>query len=182
MIKLDRYLCSWLNWIKHRPPKLKTVGSNPTEHTLTMNIGTILNNSGCKIRVFDQSTRTALEAAKVLGCDVAQIAKSLIFRTESGRPVLVVTSEINRVNEEKIGQILGEKINKADADFVRSETGYVIGGVPPFGFEKEIVTLVDEDLLRYPDVWASAGAINSVFRMETKRLIEMTKGQIVGVK
>lgn len=147
-----------------------------------MDIREILNKFGFEVKVFAQSTRTAQEAAQALGCDVAQIAKSLIFRTKSGNPLLVITSGINRVNEKKIEQILGEAIGKADADFVRTETGYVIGGVPPFGFDKKIITLIDEDLLKYANVWASSGAVNSVFRIEINKLVEITNGQIVGVK
>ena len=83
-----------------------------------------------EVQELDQSTRTAAEAASAIGCEVAQIAKSILFRAEvSGRPVLVIASGVNRVNEKAIAKLLGEKPGKADADFVRAETGFVIGGV-----------------------------------------------------
>ena len=83
---------------------------------------------------FDASTRTAADAAAAIGCEVAEIAKSLIFRAEpSGRAVLVITSGVNRVDERKVGELVGEKTTRADADFVREKTGFAIGGVPPLG-------------------------------------------------
>ena len=126
------------------------------------------------IKKFDQSTRTAAEAAAALGCEVAQIAKSLIFRDENDNPVLIIASGVNRVNE----QNFGKKIFKADADFVRSKTGYVIGGVPPFGFENKIETYIDKDLLKFEEVWAAAGTPNTVFKIKTEKLIEKSGAKV----
>src|ERR1700742_164981 len=98
-----------------------------------LKIQTFLGGS-FEVLEFTESTRTAEEAAAAIGCTVAQIAKSLIFRTaETKRPVLVVASGVNRVDEKKVALAIGEKIARADADFVRAQTGYSIGGVPPVG-------------------------------------------------
>jgi prolyl-tRNA editing enzyme YbaK/EbsC (Cys-tRNA(Pro) deacylase) len=129
------------------------------------------------------STRTAAEAASAIGCQVAQIAKSIVFRTlETGKPVLVVASGVNRVNESSIRDRVGEPVEKADADFVREKTGFAIGGVPPVGHLEPIYTIVDEELLQLGDVWAAAGTPNSVFRLNGKLLLEMTSGVAMSVK
>ncbi len=112
----------------------------------------ILHQKGLDFKVVElsSSTRTANEAAETIGCEVAQIIKSLIFRTKtSNRPILVLASGINRVNEESIELELEEKISKADADFTREVTGYAIGGIPPVGHKQIIDTFIDEDLLKY---------------------------------
>lgn len=129
------------------------------------------------------STRTALEAAQAVGCSVGQIAKSIIFRArQSDRPVLVVTSGSNRVNEKRVAELIGEQLGKADAEFVRGRTGFVIGGVPPVGHDAPVETLVDEDLLQYEEIWAAAGTPNAVFRLTPQTLVEMTGGRVVRVK
>lgn len=128
------------------------------------------------------STRTAQDAANAIGCTVAQIAKSLIFRgSQSGRPVLVIASGVNRVDEKIIGQWLGEEIGKADADFVRQETGFVIGGVPPLGHLRAIPTFIDEDLLTYDVIWAAAGTPHAVFRLTPHDLVRATGGQVAAI-
>jgi prolyl-tRNA editing enzyme YbaK/EbsC (Cys-tRNA(Pro) deacylase) len=129
------------------------------------------------------STRTAAEAAAAVGCEVGQIAKSLVFRgVQSGEPVLVIASGANRVNEQRVAEWLGEPIEKADADFVRSRTGFVIGGVPPVGHPRPLRTCIDEDLLRYDTIWAAAGHPKAVFQLTPRDLVDMTKGHIMAVK
>jgi prolyl-tRNA editing enzyme YbaK/EbsC (Cys-tRNA(Pro) deacylase) len=129
------------------------------------------------------STRTAAEAAQAIGCTVAQIAKSLIFRAEqTNQAVLVIASGVNRVDVARISTALGEPIGKADADFVRQQTGFVIGGVPPVGHPMRLPTFVDEDLLQYPDIWAAAGTPNAVFRLTPVQLVQITAGQVLQVK
>jgi prolyl-tRNA editing enzyme YbaK/EbsC (Cys-tRNA(Pro) deacylase) len=131
------------------------------------------------VQELDKSTRTAAEAAEAIGCEVAQIAKSILFRGgESGRPVLVIASGINRVDEKAVADLIGEPLAKADADFVRRETGFVIGGVPPVGHDKPILTLVDQDLLRFQEIWAAAGTPFAVFRLDPKSLQTLTGGQV----
>jgi prolyl-tRNA editing enzyme YbaK/EbsC (Cys-tRNA(Pro) deacylase) len=132
---------------------------------------------------FDAGTRTAADAAAAVGCAVAEIAKSLLFRgKESGRPVLVVASGTNRVDEKKVAAAIGEKIGRADADFVREKTGFAIGGVPPIGHVVAPLTLIDEDLLALPTIWAAAGTPNAVFKLTPGELVELTGGRVAEVK
>ncbi len=141
------------------------------------------HNFGLEIVQFDASTRTAADAAATIGCGVHQIVKSLIFKGKtSGDPLLIVASGINRVNEKTVKSIIGEKLGKADADFVREHTGYAIGGVPPLGHIKKIKTFIDEDLLNYEELWAAAGTPNSVFRLTPTILQEITGGQVISIK
>jgi prolyl-tRNA editing enzyme YbaK/EbsC (Cys-tRNA(Pro) deacylase) len=128
------------------------------------------------------STRTAAEAADAIGCTIAQIAKSLIFKGKnSGKPVLVITSGTNRVNTKTIKGLLGEAIEKADADFVRATTGFAIGGIPPVGHTQPVITFIDEDLLQYDEIWAAAGTPRAVFKLKSGDLEKMTDGRVVAV-
>jgi len=129
------------------------------------------------------STRTAVEAANAIGCSVEQIAKSILFRTvKDKKPVLVIASGVNRVNEARVADIVGEPIEKADAAYVREKTGFVIGGVPPIGHLESIHTIIDEDLLRLGELWAAAGAPNSVFKLSATSLLEITAGTLNSIK
>lgn len=128
------------------------------------------------------SARTAADAAGAVGCRVDQIAKSLVFRLrQSGRPLLVVTSGAHRVNETKVAALVGEALDRADADFVRAETGFAIGGVAPIGHVKPVVTLIDEHLLTFEEIWAAAGHPNTVFRLRPADLVAMTGGRVAAV-
>jgi prolyl-tRNA editing enzyme YbaK/EbsC (Cys-tRNA(Pro) deacylase) len=128
------------------------------------------------------STRTAVEAAQAIGCEVGQIVKSLVFKGQgSGRPVLVLASGPNRVNEAKIAGQIGEPLGKADADFVRQRTGFAIGGVPPVGHAEPLLTFVDQDLLRYEVIWAAAGTPNAVFRLSPADLLKIAAGQVLDI-
>jgi prolyl-tRNA editing enzyme YbaK/EbsC (Cys-tRNA(Pro) deacylase) len=128
------------------------------------------------------STRTSAEAAQAVGCQVGQIAKSLVFKAlHSQRPVLVIASGANRVDEKKIEALISEPAGKADADFVRQRTGFVIGGVPPLGHSEPLVTFIDQDLFNYVEIWAAAGTPNAVFRLAPDDLVRMTGGQVVRV-
>jgi prolyl-tRNA editing enzyme YbaK/EbsC (Cys-tRNA(Pro) deacylase) len=129
------------------------------------------------------STRTAVEAAQAVGCQVGQIVKSLVFKAKrSGRPILVETSGANRVDERKIEAMIGEPLSKADADFVRQRTGFVIGGVPPVGHQEHLETFVDEDLMQYEQIWAAAGTPNAVFRLTPAELARMAGGRVINVR
>ena len=132
---------------------------------------------------FQESTRTAQEAAERAGCTLGQIIKSLIFKGKTtDKPILVLTSGANRVNEERISEYAGEPIGRADADFVRTVTGFAIGGVPPLGHMNKIETYLDEDLLEYTTIWAAAGTPNAIFELTPNDLQKMTDGQTVKVK
>jgi prolyl-tRNA editing enzyme YbaK/EbsC (Cys-tRNA(Pro) deacylase) len=128
------------------------------------------------------SARTAADAAKAVGCRVDQIAKSLVFRLrDSGRPLLVITSGVHRVNEATVATLVGEAIERADADFVRAETGFAIGGVAPVGHTRPVLTLIDEHLLDFEEIWAAGGHPNTVFRLRPDELVMMTGGRVAAV-
>lgn len=138
------------------------------------------NGLPLKVIEFAASTRTAQDAAQAIGCQVAQIVKSLIFCTkDSHRPILVLASGPNRVDERIIEQYVGEKIVKADADFTRQVTGFAIGGIPPIGHKQPIETYIDEDLLRYESVWAAAGTPHAVFSLPSNKLTALTHGKVI---
>ncbi len=144
-----------------------------------------LSSHGVDLQVVEMpaSTRSAADAAAAIGCQVAQIAKSLIFRAKaSDRPVLVVACGINRVDEKKVAVLIGEAIGKADAEFVRARTGFVIGGVPPVGHAEALTTLIDADLLAFDEIWAAAGTPNAVFRLLPAELVTITGGLVGDVK
>ena len=130
---------------------------------------------------FEASTRTSEDAAAAIGCTVAEIAKSLIFRAADGRPVLVIASGTNRVDEKKVRALLGQKIERADADFVREATGYAIGGVPPVAHATPPIVLIDADLQRFAHVWAAGGTPNAVVRITPADLIRLTEGRVADV-
>jgi prolyl-tRNA editing enzyme YbaK/EbsC (Cys-tRNA(Pro) deacylase) len=139
--------------------------------------------SGYKVIEFTESTRTAQEAADRVGCQLGQIVKSLIFRGKtSNKGILVLTSGSNRVDENKISKYAGEPIGRADPEFVRTITGFAIGGVPPVGHIQPLETFIDEDLLLYAEVWAAAGTPNAVFQLPSSDLVKITSGKIVHVK
>lgn len=143
-----------------------------------------LNAIGLPLEVVELpgSTRTAQEAAQAVGCQVGQIAKSIIFQAlASHRPILVIASGPNCVNEKVIEELIGEAITKADADFVRQRTGFVIGGVPPIGHSEHLETFVDQDLLVYQEIWAAAGTPHAVFRLTPGDLLRMTSGIVIRV-
>lgn len=131
----------------------------------------------CRVATLAGSTRTSEEAAASVGCSVAEIAKSMVFRArETGRPVLAVMSGANRVDTGKLRGLLGEKVDRPDADFVRARTGYAIGGVPPLGHPEPLPTWIDEDLFAFERVWAAAGSPFSVFEIAPPALLAACGG------
>ena len=125
---------------------------------------------------YDVPARTSAQAAEVLGCTVGQIAKSLVFKAQSGRPVLVIASGANRVDEAKVAALVGEPIGKADATFVREATGYAIGGIPPLGHAQRLVPLIDRDLLAYDVVYAAGGTPHAMFPVTPAALVRVSRG------
>lgn len=145
----------------------------------------LLTSLGYSYQVIEhtESTRTAQEAADRAGCELGQIVKSLIFMgKESKKPILVLTSGANRVDEKLISQYAGETIGRADVDFVRAKTGFAIGGVPPIGHAEKMETYLDEDFLQYQTIWAAAGTPNAIFELKTEDLQKMTSGKVVKIK
>lgn len=135
-----------------------------------------------KIVQLKESTRTAEEAAQVIGCEVDQIAKSIIFRlSESKEAVIVITSGKNKVNEMIIELLTGEELEKADAEFVKLATGYSIGGVPPILHDHPLITFIDEDLLKYDTIWGAAGHAQAVFQLTPSELKSITLAEVVKV-
>lgn len=126
------------------------------------------------VREFPEGTRTAEEAAAAVGCDVGQICKSLVFRVGDA-PLLVIASGRNRVDETRFGA------EKADARYVREQTGFAIGGVPPFAHARPMETVVDEDLLAYEVVWAAAGTPRTVFSIAPEQLVAVSGGRVARV-
>ena len=150
-----------------------------------MKVQEALNQYGlsCQVVEMPQSTRTAEDAARAVGCQVGQIVKSLVFQgNQSHQAILVATSGANRVNEKKVAALISEPLSKADADFVREKTGFAIGGVPPVGHAHPIRILIDEDLLQYDEIWAAAGTPRAVFKLTPRELQKITDGQVVAVK
>jgi prolyl-tRNA editing enzyme YbaK/EbsC (Cys-tRNA(Pro) deacylase) len=129
----------------------------------------------------DGTARSAAEAAAAIGCSVAQIAKSLVFRAADGSAVVVIASGANRVAESKVAAALGQPIGKADAEFVRQATGFAIGGVPPVGHATALRTFLDVDLRRLDPIWAAAGHPHAVFRTTAAELERLTGGAVIAL-
>lgn len=125
------------------------------------------------IESFPEGTRTAADAAAAVGCDVAQMAKSIVFRA-GGRAAVIVTSGANRVDTAKAAASLGVALKRADADWVRETTGFAVGGVSPIGHLSPPLILLDADLLTLDPIWAAAGSPRHVFRTSAEALLRMT--------
>jgi prolyl-tRNA editing enzyme YbaK/EbsC (Cys-tRNA(Pro) deacylase) len=143
----------------------------------------VLSGFGARgeVRELDASTRTARDAAAALGCDVGAIASTLVFMAD-GEPVLILTSGAHRVDVTRVGALLGAgELRQATPDEVRTATGYAIGGVAPVGHPQVLRTLVDEDLRRYPVLWAAAGTGHSVFSTTFDELVAISGGELAKV-
>lgn len=132
---------------------------------------------------FAESTRTSAEAANAIGCEVAQIAKSIVFRAKpSGRCIVVIASGADRIDEKKLRAEIGEGVSRANADFVRERTGFAIGGVAPVGHTCEVCVLVDRRLWDLDPIWAAAGTPNTVFRLAADDLHRIPGIRVVDVR
>ena len=135
--------------------------------------------------MLDDAARTAQQAADALGIELGQIAKSIIFkRKPDAVAVLVITSGDRRVDEKKVQALVcgqGQKLGRADAEFVKAATGFSIGGVSPVGHAVAPVTLIDRDLLRFEEIWAAAGHPHGVFRLHPNDLVHLTGAPIADV-
>ncbi|MGA3217972.1 MAG: YbaK/EbsC family protein [Acidimicrobiales bacterium] len=135
-----------------------------------------------EVREMPESTRTADEAAAAVGCSVAQIVKSLVFRSVAAdEPVLVLVSGADRVDEARLAEVVGEEVERATGKFVRERTGYAIGGVPPVGHAQPVATYLDEHLLDHALVWAAAGTPRAVFSIAPADLLRITSARVVAV-
>jgi len=134
------------------------------------------------VRRFPAGTKTAPDAARAVGCEVGQIVKSLVFMAD-GEPLLALTSGANRVDVDKLAALAGAReVSRADADEARAATGFAIGGTPPFGFPRPVQVLMDRDLLAYDEVWAAAGAPDSVFPVAPDELREAAGAEVVDLR
>jgi prolyl-tRNA editing enzyme YbaK/EbsC (Cys-tRNA(Pro) deacylase) len=143
-----------------------------------------LLNAGADFDVVElpASTRTAHDAADAIGCDVGQIAKSLVFKTgTTGRPVMVIASGAHRVDPDKVEALVGEPVALGEPDFVRSSTGFAIGGVPPLGHSQQLTIFLDESLRDYDVLWAAAGTPHAVFELNAEDLPRLTGGRFARV-
>ena len=155
-------------------------------HPSTQKVITAAQTLGLTIEVveFDQTTRTAPDAAAAIGCTVAQIVKSLCFMA-NGEPVMALVSGDNRLDEKKLAALQNvgrKKVKRANADQVREATGFAIGGVPPFGHTNPMIIYIDEDLLQFDVVWAAAGTPHTVFAIPPEQLRDSTNGTIADLK
>ena len=126
---------------------------------------------------FPEDTRSAIQAATALDCELGQIIKSLIFECD-GQPVLALTAGDQQVDTEALGLLCGGNIGKADAELVRTATGFSIGGVPPFGHLKQLSCFVDQSIYRYEIAWGAAGTPDTVFALQTAQLERLSGGEI----
>ena len=140
-------------------------------------------NLTCEVVQMKETTRSAADAARAVGCQVGQIVKSLIFEgKQSHRPILVATSGANRVNEKAVQQNVSEPVKIAKPEYVRQMTGFAIGGVPPVGHDNPLNIFIDEDLLQYNEIWAAAGTPHAVFKLTPDDLKLITNGTVISVK
>lgn len=136
-----------------------------------------------ELQSFPDSTRTAEDAARAVGCEVAQIAKSLVFRSAGSlEQLLIVVSGANRVDLGKVGEQLGERLEMADAKSVRERTGFAVGGVPPLGHDDSLKIYLDRDLLGFELIWAAAGRPDTVFAVAPQELLRVTRAQVIDVR
>ncbi len=157
----------------------------PAQHPTALRIAQLVKDAGLDAQVveFEQTTRTSAEAAAAVGCEVAQIAKTIVFRGKtSGLAIVVVASGSNRVSESKVEALVGEPLGRADADFVRDATGFAIGGVAPLGHTKPVKIVLDEDLGRFETIWAAAGTPFSVFPLKPAELRVLTRADWADVR
>jgi len=154
---------------------------NPTAQKIQDKLGEMGYTN--KVIEFEEPTRTAEEAANRVNCVIGQIVKSLVFQGfPSRRGILILTSGSNRVDINKLENFIGEKVKKANPDFVRESSGFSIGGIPPIGLMNEFSVIMDQDLLQYETLWAAAGTPNSVFEVKPQDLLRMSNAIIKDIK
>lgn len=144
-----------------------------------------LNALGLPVEVlsFTQSTRTSAQAAEAIGCELAQIAKSIVFRaTVSDTAVVVIASGIHRVDSQRLSDLIGEPVGRADADFVRARTGFVIGGVAPLAHTGEVSVWIDDALLEIDPIFAAAGSPHAVFKLSAQDLSKLPNAKIAHLR
>ena len=140
-------------------------------------------NHDVEVRRFPEGTKTAEDAARAVGCDVAQIVKSLVFIADDGRPVLALTSGANRVDVERLARLVGATtVRRANPEEARASTGFAVGGTPPFGHPEPVRTYLDRDLLAHDELWAAAGTPDAVFRTTPEELERAAGAEVADFK
>jgi prolyl-tRNA editing enzyme YbaK/EbsC (Cys-tRNA(Pro) deacylase) len=135
-----------------------------------------------QVRCFPQGTKTAGDAAAAIGCDVAQIVKSLVFMADD-RPLLALTSGANRADVGRLAELTGTtEVRRATPEEARAATGFAVGGTPPFGYPAPLEVLVDRDLMAHGEIWAAAGTPDSVFALSPDELLRLSNGQVADLK
>ena len=147
----------------------------PAENKTARRVQALLG-SAYQVVEFEHSTRGATDAAKAIGCEVHQIAKSLVFRQADEHPVLIIACGDNRVDEQKAAAVIGNVLYRADAEFVKLNSGFSIGGVPPVGHRVPPIVILDHHLKDLDTIWAAAGTPNSVFCLTPEQLVNLTGG------
>ena len=159
---------------------MEEVLTNPS----VVRVTALLKELGCsgEILVLSDSARTALDAAHALGIEVGQVASSIVFKLPNGNPLLIITSGRHRVDTELVAKNLGvEKLHRADADFVKEQSGFSIGGVSPLGWLQPTTVIIDEALNDYEVVWAAAGHPHAVFPTTFDELVRSTEAKPMAV-
>lgn len=150
----------------------------------TLRVKEFLRSRGVEVEIvtFDESTRTSELAAAAIGCEVAQIAKSLLFIVDDQEPILVIASGRNRVDTEKLAERVGNRrVKIANAKTVKQVTSFPVGGVPPVAHSHPLRTILDPTLMRFKIVYAAAGTPNAVFGVHPEELRKLTNGELVDV-
>ncbi|MCR9245543.1 MAG: YbaK/EbsC family protein [bacterium] len=135
----------------------------------------------CDVRTMPESTHSAADAARAIGCEVHEIAKSIVLLSVSQQVILAVLQGTKRASLPRIAELLGEDVKMASAKQVRRLTGYVIGGVPPFGHDAAVVSLLDTDVLELPIVWAAAGSQRAVFSVNPSSLVDAMQARVASL-
>ena len=138
------------------------------------------NGINAEIIMFEaEQAKTSASAAEHLGCEVAQIAKSIVLKAEN--PILVILSGDMRVDLKKLSEVIGEKAKLASPEYVLEEVGFIIGGVPPMGFDRLVQVLMDKSVERFSEVFSSGGSRESILRIKVDELKNATKCELVDV-
>ena len=154
------------------------------KHNSQLKVVEAFKEKGIEIEILnlDVSTKTSQEAADAVNCDIKQIAKSIVvFESIQNKLVLIFGSGPNRVNLKSFENQTNLTIEKADADYVRESTGFVIGGVAPLGHKHKPLYFFDNTLVDFDEVWCAAGTPNSLFKLKTKDLLKVTEAKILNI-
>jgi prolyl-tRNA editing enzyme YbaK/EbsC (Cys-tRNA(Pro) deacylase) len=143
----------------------------------------ILNKLNLNVEIikFEESTKTSQQAADALHTSVSQIGKSIVFKTKSGKFVLIIASGANRINEKTIEKELNDPILRPTPEEIRNYVGYPIGGIPPFGHDNQIILFIDEDLKQFDTIFCAGGTPNTIFPMSPNQIAEISHAKWINI-